>query len=36
MSEAWFGVNDFWPFVRAEVLAADPQTAELLREIWGG
>jgi hypothetical protein len=36
MSEAWFGVNDFWPFVRAEVLSADPETAGLLREIWGG
>ena len=36
MSEAWLGVNDFWPFVRAEVLSADPQTAALLREIWGG
>jgi len=36
MTEAWFGVNDFWPFVRAEVLSADPETAGLLREIWGG
>lgn len=36
LTEAWFGVNDFWPFVRAEVLESDPETAALLRAIWGG
>ena len=36
LSEAWFGTNDFYPFVRAEVLASDPQSAALLRELWGG
>jgi hypothetical protein len=35
LSEAWFGVNDFFPFVRAEVLAHDPRGAELLRRLWG-
>jgi hypothetical protein len=36
MTEAWFGVNDYWPFVRAEVGEFDPETAELLRAVWGG
>jgi hypothetical protein len=35
MTEAYFGVNDFYPFVRAELQAHDPQTFALLREIWG-
>ena len=34
MSESWLGVNDFYPFVRAELLRFDPQTAKLLGEIW--
>lgn len=36
LSEAWFGTNDFWPFVRGEVLESDPETADLLQAIWGG
>lgn len=36
MTECWFGTNDYWPFVRAELLDADPQTAALMAEIWGG
>jgi hypothetical protein len=36
MTESWFGTNDFWPFVRAELETADPETAKLLRDIWGG
>ena len=36
LSEAWLGTNDFWPFVRAELLDADPESAALLRELWGG
>ncbi|MBK7874551.1 MAG: hypothetical protein IPJ77_02160 [Planctomycetes bacterium] len=35
-TEAWFGTNDFWPFVRAEVLESDPELARLLKEVWGG
>ena len=34
-SEAWFGTNDFQPFVRGELLEFDPQAAELMRAIWG-
>ena len=34
LSEAWFGVNDFYPFVRAEVLVHDPEMAKLLRKLW--
>ncbi len=33
-SEAWFGTNDFYPFVRAELVRHDPETAELVRELW--
>ena len=35
MSETWFGTNDFYPFVRAELLASDPETAEVMKSIWG-
>jgi len=35
MTEAWLGTNDFWPFVRGELLNADPQAAALLKTIWG-
>lgn len=34
-TEAYFGVNDFYPFVRAELKEHDPKMYELLREIWG-
>lgn len=34
-SEAYLGVNDFYPFVRAELKGHDPDMYELLREIWG-
>ena len=34
-SEAWFGTNDFYPFVRAELAEHDPGLAELMAEIWG-
>jgi hypothetical protein len=33
-SEAWFGTNDFYPFVRAELARHDAQTAALLAELW--
>ncbi|HEY3321661.1 MAG TPA: metallopeptidase [Planctomycetota bacterium] len=35
MSEAYFGVNDFYPFNRAELLKENPELHRLLREIWG-
>jgi hypothetical protein len=34
-SEAWFGTNDFYPFVRAELVDFDPQAAAMLRATWG-
>lgn len=33
-SEAFFGVNDFYPFVRAELERHDPALAKLLAEVW--
>jgi hypothetical protein len=35
LSEAYFGANDFYPFVRPEVKAHDPQMFETLRKLWG-
>jgi hypothetical protein len=35
MSEAYFGTNDFYPFVHGELKQAEPETFELLRQIWG-
>jgi hypothetical protein len=35
-SEAFFGTNDFYPFVRAELQEHDPEMYKLLREIWLG
>ncbi len=34
-TEAWFGTNDFYPFVRAELREFDPKAAEVLKEVWG-
>jgi hypothetical protein len=34
-SEAYFGTNDFYPFVRSELKDADPDGFELLERIWG-
>jgi hypothetical protein len=34
MTEAYFGVNDFFPFTRAELSESEPEIAALLREIW--
>ncbi len=33
-TEALFGVNDFYPFVRGELMAVDPQGAALVTELW--
>jgi hypothetical protein len=35
MTEAYFGVNDFFPFNRAELQEAEPELLQLLTEIWG-
>ena len=35
LSEAWFGTNDFYPFVRGELLQELPEVHKLLEEIWG-
>ncbi len=34
-TEAYFGVNDFYPFVRAELKEHDPQMFDALEKIWG-
>jgi hypothetical protein len=34
LSEAYFGTNDFYPFVRAEALRHDPRMAEVLQKVW--
>jgi len=34
-TEAFFGTNDFYPFVRAELKAHDPQMHDLLKKLWG-
>jgi hypothetical protein len=36
MTEAYFGVNDFFPFNRAELKEAEPAIYALLRDIWEG
>jgi hypothetical protein len=33
-TEAFFGTNDFYPFVRAELRQHDPKLYHLLEEIW--
>jgi hypothetical protein len=34
-TEAYFGVNDFYPFVRAELKEHDPGMFSLMEKIWG-
>ena len=34
-TEALFGTNDFYPFVRSELKTHDPETHALLRKLWG-
>lgn len=33
-TEAFFGTNDFYPFVRAELKQHDPRVFELLEKLW--
>jgi hypothetical protein len=35
MTEAYFGTNDFYPFVRSELRQELPEFYKLLEEIWG-
>ena len=35
MSESYLGMNDFYPFNRAELLRENPEVHRLLRKIWG-
>lgn len=34
MTECYFGTNDFYPFLRAELADCDPRTCALLETIW--
>lgn len=34
-TEAYFGVNDFYPFVRAELKEHDPRAFSVLEKVWG-
>ena len=34
MTESFFGVNDFFPFNRAEMQETEPELFELLKKIW--
>jgi len=34
-TEAFFGTNDFYPFVRSELRRHDPAGYELLKKLWG-
>ena len=34
LTESYFGVNDFYPFNRAELLQAEPEIHALLKKIW--
>jgi dipeptidyl-peptidase-4 len=33
-TEAYFGSNDFYPFVRAELARHDPAAVEVLEAVW--
>lgn len=35
MTEAYFGVNDFFPFIRPELKSALPEVFALMEDIWG-
>jgi hypothetical protein len=34
-TEAYLGVNDFYPFVRAELKEHDPEGFALMKQVWG-
>jgi hypothetical protein len=35
LSESFFGTNDFYPFIRAELKLHDPKGYDALKEAWG-
>jgi len=35
MTEAYFGLNDFYPYHRDDLRLAEPDIFELMKEIWG-
>jgi hypothetical protein len=35
MTESYFGSNDFYPFVAGELKQDEPETYQLLQQIWG-
>lgn len=35
MTEAYFGMNDFYPFNRGELKTHEPEVYALMKEIWG-
>jgi len=35
MTESYFGLDDFFPFNRAELMTAEPEIYELMQAIWG-
>jgi hypothetical protein len=35
MTESYFGVNDFFPFVNAELRTYDPDTYAVMKMVWG-
>ena len=35
LSEAFFGTNDFYPFVRAELREHDAEAYRAVKELWG-
>jgi hypothetical protein len=35
MTESYFGLDDFFPFNRAELMIAEPEIYELMQTIWG-
>ncbi len=35
ITEAYFGMNDFYPFNRAELMTAEPEIYNLLQTVWG-
>lgn len=35
MTESYFGLDDFFPFNRAELMTAEPEICELMQAIWG-
>ena len=35
LTESYFGVNDFYPFVRAEFREYDPESCRLIERLWG-